>query len=159
MEGKVLPMPDNLYNLLSDIIWYKQAGYLMKRNNLNIFIDPWDVDDKYPADVIFITHAHFDHFSMDDIDKIKTTKTKIVAPKDIAKELSGDVLAVEPDNRYEINGIKFTTVYAYNNVESRITNHPRSNNWVGYLLDLDGNTYYHAGDTDHVPELDNRLLF
>ena len=72
----------------------------------------------------------------------------------MAKELSGDVTPVAPGESHEVGGLRFTTVPAYNVVEHRLQSHPKENRWVGYIVELGGGTYYHAGDTDHAPELD-----
>ena len=79
---------------------------------------------------------------------------QIVAPYDVAAELSGDVTPVAPGETHEVAGVRFITVPAYNIAEERLQMHPKENRWVGYVLELPGGTYYHAGDTDHVPELD-----
>ena len=107
-----------------------------------------------PADLIVITHAHFDHLSPDDIERVRTPKTVVVAPRDVAQELSGEVIAVGPGEVLEAAGVHLETVPAYNVVEERLEAHPKANGWVGYLLTLGGHAYYHAGDTDHLPELE-----
>src|ERR1700694_4113893 len=141
--------------MLDGFTWYKQSAYRWKGDGLTIYIDPWGVTpEDGPADVIFITHAHFDHYQPDEIAKLKTGKTKFVAPADIAKELSGDVTAVKPGESFEVAGIKGQGVPAYNTHEQRLENHPKRNQWVGYVLELAKKRYYHAGDTDHAPELD-----
>lgn len=140
--------------MLEKFTWYKQSAYKWQGDGLTIYIDPWDVpDDDAPADVVFITHAHFDHFSKADIAKVGRPSTVLVAPRDVANELSGAVIAVDPGDRGEAGGVAFEAVPAYNIVEGRLDFHPKSNRWVGYLLQLEGKTYYHAGDTDHLPEL------
>ena len=141
--------------MLDKFAWFKQSGFLWRGEGLTVYIDPWAVTTRDPADVIFITHAHFDHFSKDDIEKVRHSGTKIVAPKDVAKELSGEVTAVKPGDSFEVGGIKGQAVPAYNTHEERLQAHPKSNQWVGYILDLGGHHYYHAGDTDHVPELNS----
>ncbi len=140
--------------MLEAFTWFKQSAYLWQGEGISVYIDPWDVTVDDPADLIFITHAHFDHFSMEDIDRLRKPSTRIVAPHDVAAELSGDVVAVAPGDAFEASGVKVQAVPAYNVAEERLEAHPRSNNWVGYVLDLAGTTYYHAGDTDHIPELD-----
>jgi L-ascorbate metabolism protein UlaG (beta-lactamase superfamily) len=65
------------------------------------------------------------------------------------------VTPVRPGESHEVGGVRFTTVPAYNIVEERLDNHPRANDWVGFVLELDGRSHYHAGDTDHVPELES----
>ena len=139
--------------MLERFTWFKQAAYLWKGDGLNLYIDPWGVTVDDPADVIFITHAHGDHFCPEDIERIRKPGTKLVAPHDVAKELSGDITPVAPGDSVEILGVRAQAVPAYNVVEHRLKAHPKENRWVGYILTLGDTTYYHAGDTDHAPEL------
>lgn len=140
--------------MLDRFVWFKQASYQWRGDGLMVYIDPWGVTRPDPADVIFITHAHYDHFSLEDIERIRKADTRIVAPHDIAQELSGDVLAVRPGDSIDVSGIRGEAVRAYNVSEERLEFHPRANEWVGYVLDLGGHRYYHAGDTDRLPDLD-----
>jgi L-ascorbate metabolism protein UlaG (beta-lactamase superfamily) len=141
--------------MLDRFIWFRQSAYLWRGDALTVYIDPWMVTTDDPADVIFITHAHFDHYQPDDIEKIRKDGTKIVAPHDIARELSGDVTPVSPGDSLNVAGIDVQAVPAYNVVKERLQAHPKENNWVGYVLSLGSNSYYHAGDTDHIPELES----
>lgn len=141
--------------MLGKFTWYKQSTYKWEGDGKTIYIDPWGIPEgDSPADVVFITHAHFDHFSKADIERVSRPGTVLVAPRDVANELSGSVIAVGPGDRGEASGVPFEAVPAYNIVEGRLDFHPKANNWVGYLLQLEGVTYYHAGDTDHLPELE-----
>jgi L-ascorbate metabolism protein UlaG (beta-lactamase superfamily) len=141
--------------VLEAITWFRQSAMRWAGGGRTIYIDPWGVsEDDPPADLILITHAHSDHFQPDDIAKVSAAATKLVAPRDVADELKGDVTAVAPGETHEVAGVRFTTVPAYNTAEERLEKHPRANGWVGYVLELGGSTYYHAGDTDHAPELD-----
>jgi L-ascorbate metabolism protein UlaG (beta-lactamase superfamily) len=139
--------------MLDRFTWFKQSAYLWRGDGLNVYIDPWAVTVEEPADVIFVTHAHSDHFSPEDLDRVRKDGTKFVAPADVARELSGDVTPIGPGDAIEVGGIRVQAVPAYNVVEHRLEAHPKSNRWVGYILDLGGHTYYHAGDTDHADEL------
>jgi L-ascorbate metabolism protein UlaG (beta-lactamase superfamily) len=141
--------------MLERFTWFKQSAYLWRGDGLTVYIDPWGVTTEDPADVVFITHAHSDHFSLEDIDKVRKEGTKLVAPRDVAQELSGDVTAVGPGDSVEVGGVKAQAVPAYNVVEERLQMHPKANRWVGYVLSLGDHTYYHAGDTDHAPELND----
>jgi L-ascorbate metabolism protein UlaG (beta-lactamase superfamily) len=142
--------------MLERFSWYRQSAFGWSGAGGTLYIDPWDVPgDPAPADAIFITHMHDDHFSDDDVNKLRREGTAIVAPRDVAAEISGDVQAVSPSDSGEAAGVRFQAVPAYNIVEGRTDNHPKANGWVGYLLELDGRTYYHAGDTDHLPELES----
>jgi L-ascorbate metabolism protein UlaG (beta-lactamase superfamily) len=140
--------------MLERFTWFKQSAYLWRGDGLTVYIDPWGVTTEDAADVVFITHAHSDHFSMEDIDRVRKEGTKLVAPRDVAQELSGDVTPVGPGDAVEVGGVKAQAVPAYNVVEERLEMHPKANRWVGYVLSLGDHTYYHAGDTDHAPELD-----
>ncbi len=136
--------------------WIDHAGFLLEAKGKKIAIDPFRIRDPAQAgkaDIIFITHSHFDHLSNKDIDSLRTDGTKIVAPKESADKLSGDVLAVEPGKSYSVAGISFSTVPAYNTKPERLNFHPRANNWVGYIIDTGKAKVYHAGDTDFVEEM------
>jgi L-ascorbate metabolism protein UlaG (beta-lactamase superfamily) len=140
--------------MLSEFTWYVQSSYVWTDGERTVAIDPWRIAPEVVADVIFVTHAHFDHYSPEDIDRLRRRDTAIVAPYDIARELNGNVTALAPGDTLHVAGIRAEAVPAYNRVEDRLDFHPRRNGWVGYLLELGPATYYHAGDTDHLPELD-----
>ena len=121
-----------------------------------IYFDPYNINENYnDADVIFITHSHYDHFSEEDILKVKKETTKIVVPEDLydrSLELGfteNNILVVTPNMEYEVSNIKFKTIPAYN-INKNF--HPKANNWVGYLITLDNVVYYIAGDTDITEE-------
>lgn len=142
--------------MLERFTWFKQSGYRYDGDGLTVYIDPWDVTgDGPPADVVFITHAHDDHYSPDDLEKIRKDDTVLVAPRDFADELSGNVTAVSPGDSLEAGGVQAHVVPAYNIVEERLEMHPKAKGWVGYLLTLGGTSYFHAGDTDALPELES----
>ncbi len=141
--------------MLERFTWFRQSALRFAGDGLTVYIDPWGTTAEREADVIFITHAHSDHLQPDEIDRLRTTETKLVAPHDVARELSGDVTPVAPGESHEVGGVKFTTVPAYNVHPERLDKHPKAKQWVGYVLELGGTSYYHAGDTDHAPELDD----
>lgn len=141
--------------MLERFTWFWQSGYRWAHENLVIYIDPRNVPDEYePADAIFITHAHSDHFSKEEVDRLRKDDTVVVAPHDVADELSGEIVAVNPGDRIDVKGVRGEAVPAYNIVEDRLDAHPKENGWVGYVLTLGDDTVYHAGDTDHLPELE-----
>ena len=142
--------------MLEGFKWYRQSAFRVTDGERTIYIDPWGTGDAEPAaDLILITHAHFDHFQPEEIERLRTAQTSIVAPHDVAAELSGNITPVAPGESHEVAGVRFSTVPAYNVAEERLQMHPKKNRWVGYILELGGSTYYHAGDTDHTPELDD----
>ena len=122
--------------------------------NDEIYFDPLNIKDRGAAKLIFITHPHYDHFSKKDIDMIATPSTKFVCPLFMKEEFViaglGEALYVEPNKCYEIEGIKFKTFPAYNTNKKF---HPRENNWVGYILKIEGKSVVVTGDTDITSEL------
>ena len=121
-----------------------------------IYIDPFKIDKNYnDADMIFITHDHYDHYSEEDIDKVKKDETVIIIPKDLLTKTSkkgfkqNNIITVMPNEKYIVEGINFTTVPAYN-INKKF--HPKENKWIGYIIELQGNKYYIAGDTDVTEE-------
>jgi len=142
--------------MLDRFTWFRQAAMRYAGDGITVYLDPWGTSPEDPkADLILITHAHFDHLQPHEIERLSSDDTKVVAPHDVAKELSGDVTAVGPGESHEVAGVRFETVPAYNTAEERLDMHPKANGWVGYVLELDGHRYYHAGDTDALPELES----
>jgi L-ascorbate metabolism protein UlaG (beta-lactamase superfamily) len=141
--------------MLEQVTWYRQAALGFADGERTVYVDPWGTPpDAAPADVILITHAHFDHFQPEEIARLSTSATELVAPHDVAAELTGRVTPVAPGETHEVGGLRFVTVPAYNTREEALAFHPKANRWVGYVLEFGGTSYYHAGDTDHAPELD-----
>ncbi len=142
--------------MLERFTWFRQSAMRYQADGLTVYIDPWGTTEaEPPADLILITHAHSDHLQPDEIARLRTADTKVLAPADVAKEISGDVTPVAPGESHEAAGVRIQTVPAYNVAEERLEMHPKANGWVGYVLELGGSTYYHAGDTDALPELES----
>lgn len=118
-----------------------------------IFIDPYQLKRGDQADLILITHDHYDHLSIPDIEKIRTSKTTIVVPASVETDLKGDIRRIRIGDTLTFDTVIIEAVPAYNNQKSY---HPRVNNYVGYLITMGGIRYYHAGDTDLIPEM-NKL--
>ena len=124
--------------------------------NKVIYIDPFKIDKNYnDADIVFITHDHFDHYSEEDIDKVINENTTIIIPEELLTKIlrkginKNAVITVESNKEYMVQGIKFETIPAYN---TNKTFHPKENDWVGYIITLDDIRYYIAGDTDITEE-------
>ncbi len=121
-----------------------------------IYFDPFKINKQYnDADIIFITHDHYDHYSEEDIDKVIKPDTTIVIPEGMQVKLlkkgvkNSNIITVEPEKTYVVEGLKFETIPAYNINKAF---HPKDNGWVGYILEIDGIRYYIAGDTDITEE-------
>ncbi len=124
-----------------------------------IYFDPYDIkEEKHDADFIFCTHAHYDHFSPKDIEKLMNDYTVIITVEDKLTDAlklgfkKNNIYNVKPDYKFNIRGVEFITTYAYNKDKMY---HPKENEWVGYVIDIKGIKYYIAGDTDFVDELKN----
>ena len=121
-----------------------------------IYIDPFKIDRNYnDADIVFITHDNYDHYSEEDIDKVINENTTIIIPEELLTKLlrkginKNAIITVEPNKNYMVQGIKFETISAYN---TNKTFHPKENGWVGYIIIINGIRYYIAGDTDITEE-------
>ena len=134
------------------IHWLGHASFRIEDNGKQIYIDPWKLPPNSPrADIIFITHSHYDHFSPQDIEKIAKKGMIVVAPKDVVKLIKGETVAVAPGETFEVGGLNVQAIAAYN-LSKKF--HPKQNNWVGYCITLSsGQRIYHAGDTDATPEM------
>ena len=123
-----------------------------------IYFDPLKVEESHDADLILITHSHWDHFSKEDILKIKKETTKIIGPKDSKEEIltlgfsEDNIYIVEPKEELSLYGVIIKTVPAYNKTK---TFHPKENKWLGYVVKIKDTIYYVMGDTDALEENKN----
>lgn len=145
--------------IIQALTWFKQSAFRWQAPGNDgpvVYLDPWGIDaGEVPADLVLITHGHYDHFDPEDIHRIRKDSTRFVAPPDVAAEIAGQVTAVEAGDQVEVAGVKIQAVPAYNVLEERLDFHPRGSGGVGYLLELGGKAFYHAGDTDHLDELNS----
>ncbi len=136
--------------MLQNIHWLGHDTFKIAAGEKIIYTDPFKIKKKDRADIILITHEHFDHCSPDDVKKIEGDGTVIVATADCAKKLSGDVRTVKPGDKITVNGIDIEAVPAYNTNKQF---HTKDKGWVGYIFTVKGQRIYLAGDTDYIPEM------
>lgn len=141
--------------MLENVEVLKHSSIKIKKSK-TIYIDPFKMDTKYAdADIIFCTHSHYDHFSLEDILLVARIDTHFVVTEDAKSSLQmigipeKQIHTVKPNQSYLVDGVEFTTVPAYNE-EKKF--HPKKNEWVGYVITLDEIKYYIAGDTDNTEE-------
>ncbi|MBR2240691.1 MAG: MBL fold metallo-hydrolase [Clostridia bacterium] len=128
----------------------------INKNSKIMYIDPFNIEEENnDADIIFVTHNHYDHYSPKDIDKIKKEDTIIVITNDLYNEAKqsgfkeSKIVTVKPNQTFNVSNIIVTTVPAYN-INKKF--HPKENEWVGYILNIENIKYYIAGDTDITDE-------
>jgi L-ascorbate metabolism protein UlaG (beta-lactamase superfamily) len=148
--------------LLDSIDWLGHSGFRIRVGRSVVYIDPYRVPPRSPpADLILITHGHYDHFSPQDVERLSTRNTWLVGPAAVAERVSGQVHSIAPGELLDdelVRGVHVAAVAAYNtskrNAEGKVF-HPREAGWVGYELNLRGERLYHSGDTDVIPEMDS----
>lgn len=124
-----------------------------------LYFDPFNVtDEKHDADIIFITHEHFDHFQPESIEKVKKTNTVIIAPASMEKQIKAEsgvanIELWEPGTCHNFDDLYIETIPAYNGFLKPF--HPKGKGWQGYLVEMDGVRYYVAGDTDVNDDIKN----
>ncbi|HLC78423.1 MAG TPA: MBL fold metallo-hydrolase [Candidatus Nanoarchaeia archaeon] len=138
-----------------ELKWLGHDGFLIK-NSKTIYIDPYNIkEDSEKADVILITHSHYDHCSHADLQKIVKEGTKIFLTADSQSKVTRfdtlvDIVIVEVGQEFNLGDFKFSCVPAYNVDKSF---HPKDEGWVGYVIKIADIVIYHTGDTDLIPEM------
>lgn len=142
--------------MVSNIHWLGHDSFRIKGDGLVIYIDPWQIEDGPKADLILITHDHRDHCSPADVAKVQKEDSVIVTVAAAAAKLSGQIQVVKPGDELRVKGIPISAVPAYNVNKFRspgVPFHPRESGYVGFVVTVEGQRIYHAGDTDCIPEM------
>lgn len=147
---------EGVEKMLENLHWLGHASFRLDAAK-TIYFDPWKLSrDAKKADIIFITHEHFDHYSLEDIKLITREDTIIVTDKTVGKQLQTakvnckEIKSLSPGDNLEILGIKIKAVASYNTNKQF---HPKDTMKLGFIVNIDGVSIYHAGDTDFIPEM------
>jgi L-ascorbate metabolism protein UlaG (beta-lactamase superfamily) len=142
------------------IKWYGHDTFTLGKD-IKICIDPYRLSKPIEADLILVSHEHFDHCSPDDLKKISSGKTSIVCAKECLSKLEGikckEKFGIVPGEEKIVNGIKIREINAYNtnkiNPDTKRPFHPKEDNKIGFLIYINGTIIYHTGDSDLIPEM------
>jgi L-ascorbate metabolism protein UlaG (beta-lactamase superfamily) len=148
--------------LIDALDWLGHASFRITVGRATVYIDPYRIAEAAPpADLILITHGHYDHFSPQDVERLSGKDTWLVGPAAVAERVSGQVHRIGPGETIDdelVRGLHISAVAAYNTSKRDADGnpfHPRDAGWVGYALNVRGERLYHSGDTDVIPEMDS----
>jgi L-ascorbate metabolism protein UlaG (beta-lactamase superfamily) len=137
--------------MIEKLSWLGHASFKIKGKTKVVYIDPWKLKGSHePADIILIGHSHYDHLSVPDVEKVQKQSTVIITTADCASGLKGNIRIIKPGSTVVVDDVTVQAIPAYN-VNKAF--HPKSNEWVGFILTLDGERLYYASDTDFIPEM------
>ena len=117
-----------------------------------IYIDPFQLKGGESADIVLITHEHYDHCSPEDVARIRKKDTVVIGTADVTAKYKGETKTIKAGDSVTVHGITIQAVPAYNTNKKF---HPRASGWVGYVVNMNGKRVYHAGDTDYIPEMES----
>ena len=135
--------------------WLGHASFQIKADGKNIYIDPYEGEYAEKADLVLVTHSHFDHCDTSKIEKVTKKDTVIICPPECVSRLRGNVKAIKPGEKIEVDGVTVEAVHAYNYKRFRSPGNPFHPKGFGngYIITVGGKRIYHAGDTDFIPEM------
>jgi L-ascorbate metabolism protein UlaG (beta-lactamase superfamily) len=143
--------------MTDNIHWLGHDSFRLDGSS-TVYIDPWKLSgDAPPADLVLVTHDHYDHFSPDDIARLATPRTTLIGPALVTAQVEGvATVTLSAGETATVGDVTVSAVPAYNVDKFREPGevfHPRAAGGLGYVVELDGRRIYHAGDTDAIPEM------
>ncbi|MBN2229245.1 MAG: MBL fold metallo-hydrolase [Candidatus Thorarchaeota archaeon] len=146
------PLPGTL-----DVMLLTNAGVMLETSDTRIYIDPISLNESfesYPADIVLVTHPYGDHYEPDSLDIIKTNDTVFIFPANMSAEVAlYGAIGVVPGETVLVGDINITAFYMYTlPVDIYPASHPAEANWTSYIIQIDGFTIFHAGDSKNIVE-------
>jgi len=144
------------------IRWYGHDTFTLEKS-ITICIDPYKLSRSINPDIILISHNHFDHMSLDDLKKISSNNTIIIAAKECMDQLtkitSKEKIGLSPGQEKTINNIKIKAIRAYNidkiNPDTHKPFHPKEDDKIGFVVSMGETSIYHTGDSDPIPDMND----
>ena len=140
------------------LTFFAHASIAIEFEGRTIYVDPVVGNARYEelpkADMILVTHSHYDHFDMAAIEAVQRPDTHILLDKTSAEGFQGDCYTMLPGSVAEpYADIRVEAVAAYNTSESQLQFHPKEREDCGYILTLgDAVRIYISGDTEPTEE-------
>lgn len=139
-------------DILDGITWFQGSSIRIRAAGLEIHLDPRGLDEDGQASFVLLTHPHYDNFSEEDIARVRTPETVVIAPATMKKQLTDADHFMRPGDMLSLDRFDILAVPAYNR-EKKF--HPRDSAWLGYVFTVGMTTYYHAGDTDFLESMED----
>ncbi|MEW6595397.1 MAG: MBL fold metallo-hydrolase [Thermodesulfobacteriota bacterium] len=138
-------------DILKGLTWLGHDAFRLVGAGKTIYFDPFQLVGHPPkADIICISHEHYDHCSPEDVARIQGPQTVILTEPQAAKKLTGQVRSLKPGELVTVGEVTIEAVASYNTNKKF---HPQGNRWLGFVVTVAGVRLYHAGDTDLIPEM------
>lgn len=137
--------------MIQNVHWTGHSGIKIKGSK-TVYVDPYELTGNEKADLILVTHDHYDHCSSKDIKKILKPGTTVVIPESTVDIPPGTIRTVMPGDRITIDGVEIRAIPMYN-IGKRF--HPREKQFTAFVFKMDRTTYFHAGDSDLTPEVES----
>jgi len=132
------------------IQWLGHASFKIVDGGTVIYIDPWQLSKaEHDATLILVSHTHYDHYSAEDVAKATGPDSELIGPRDVIIA-EGNGRIIKPGQIIELGAVKVTAVASYNPNKQF---HPKANNWLGFVVEIEGTRIYYAGDTDITDEM------